>query len=349
MHEIIELVEISRYVGQRFDLVQAGGGNSSVKINGDLLVKASGFLLSDMKIDSGYSIVDNKSIIKILEDQSLLGVDKNIREKLITERVNKATKSDSKASIEVFMHALFYKYTMHTHPLAVNAVLCSNNADNIVNDLFPNTLLIDYDTPGFSLAINLKRGYDKFLETSNTPPNVVFLKNHGLIVSADNTNDLLEIQEDIVNKLEGYLKIKLDKYKKTNKVSTIVNTVFDTQLVSYVSDDKILIDQIVNITGKPFFPDQLVYGGFQAVELKDENDIGSVHRYKDQFFEYPKIIIFDGNIFFVAESLRKARDIEDVLRAHIIIQSNAGDLHLLDNSELTFLADWDAEKYRRTL
>ncbi len=148
MHEIIELVEISRYVGQRFDLVQAGGGNSSVKINGDLLVKASGFLLSDMKIDSGYSIVDNKSIIKILEDQSLLGVDKNIREKLITERVNKATKSDSKASIEVFMHALFYKYTMHTHPLAVNAVLCSNNADNIVNDLFPNTLLIDYDTPG---------------------------------------------------------------------------------------------------------------------------------------------------------------------------------------------------------
>ena len=349
MHEIIELVEISRYVGQRFDLVQAGGGNSSVKINGDLLVKASGFLLSDMKIDSGYSIVDNKSIIKILEDQSLLGVDKNIREKLITEKVNKATKSDSKASIEVFMHALFYKYTIHTHPIVVNTILCSNGADDIVNDLFPDALLVDYDTPGFSLAINLKHEYDKFIEVNITPPNVIFLKNHGLIVSADNASDLLKIQENVINKFEEYLKIKLDKNKKTNEVSDIVNSVFNTQLVSYVSDDQIIITQIANVTGEPFFPDQLVYGGFQAVELKFDNDINSIQRYKDQFFEYPKIIIFDGNIFFVAENIRKAREIEEVFRAHILIQNNANELNLLNNTELAFLSNWDAEKYRRTL
>ena len=38
---------ISRFAGQRFDLIQAGGGNSSVKINNDLmLIKKSGCLLT---------------------------------------------------------------------------------------------------------------------------------------------------------------------------------------------------------------------------------------------------------------------------------------------------------------
>ena len=33
MKEINQLVSMSKYSGERFDLVQAGGGNSSVKID----------------------------------------------------------------------------------------------------------------------------------------------------------------------------------------------------------------------------------------------------------------------------------------------------------------------------
>jgi rhamnose utilization protein RhaD (predicted bifunctional aldolase and dehydrogenase) len=32
MNEITDFVKYSKYAGQRFDLVQAGGGNSSVKL-----------------------------------------------------------------------------------------------------------------------------------------------------------------------------------------------------------------------------------------------------------------------------------------------------------------------------
>ena len=39
---------ISRYCGERFDLVQAGGGNTSVKINDIMFIKASGFNLADI-------------------------------------------------------------------------------------------------------------------------------------------------------------------------------------------------------------------------------------------------------------------------------------------------------------
>ena len=55
MNELNKLIKLSKYAGERFDLVQAGGGNSSVKLeNGEMLIKASGFILSDVEINNGY-------------------------------------------------------------------------------------------------------------------------------------------------------------------------------------------------------------------------------------------------------------------------------------------------------
>jgi rhamnose utilization protein RhaD (predicted bifunctional aldolase and dehydrogenase) len=40
MSEIKDFVEISKYAGERLDLVQAAGGNSSVKLdNGEMFIK----------------------------------------------------------------------------------------------------------------------------------------------------------------------------------------------------------------------------------------------------------------------------------------------------------------------
>ena len=61
MHEVSEasltkdFVEISRYAGSRFDLIQASGGNTSVKLDGNrLLIKASGVHLSEVNANEGY-------------------------------------------------------------------------------------------------------------------------------------------------------------------------------------------------------------------------------------------------------------------------------------------------------
>ena len=49
MIEIKKFIDISKYAGERFDLIQAGGGNSSIKLdNGQMIIKASGYLLSDI-------------------------------------------------------------------------------------------------------------------------------------------------------------------------------------------------------------------------------------------------------------------------------------------------------------
>ena len=64
MIEIENFIKLSKYAGERFDLVQAAGGNSSVKLkNNEMLIKASGFLLSDLDKNNGYSRVNTKKIL----------------------------------------------------------------------------------------------------------------------------------------------------------------------------------------------------------------------------------------------------------------------------------------------
>ena len=92
MKEIKELVLISKFAGGRFDLVQGSGGNASVKRNdGVMLIKASGFLLSEVEIHKGYTYVNNK---KIFEKKTSTYFLQSLRRDM--------AKGSSRPSIEVF-------------------------------------------------------------------------------------------------------------------------------------------------------------------------------------------------------------------------------------------------------
>lgn len=44
------------------------------------------------------------------------------------------------------------KYTLHTHPVVVNALTCRKNGVKIIQELFPKALIVPYATPGVDLA-----------------------------------------------------------------------------------------------------------------------------------------------------------------------------------------------------
>ena len=64
---IKELTEVSNYFGQRFDLIQAAGGNSSIKNGKSMYIKSSGYSLAELDESNGYSIVDNEILVKHLD------------------------------------------------------------------------------------------------------------------------------------------------------------------------------------------------------------------------------------------------------------------------------------------
>lgn len=355
MRELQDFVKLSKYAGERLDLVQAGGGNSSVKLNnGTMLIKASGFMLSEVELDKGYLKVKYQKILTILDNKKLLSLrDKEDRNSLAAKFLKEAIiDSTVKPSIETFLHALLYKYTLHIHPLVVNAVTCKKNCREILEDLFDGSILfVGYRTPGIELALDLKKFIERYKEKHNKKPKVTFIQNHGLIVSSDNLKEVIEDIENAVNKLENYLGLNLSRYKMTNKISVLVNSLKNTYCISYLSSDselnKLIKTKRKLFFNRPFCPDILVYCGIQPLEIKNLEDRWPFIKYYKKYGQQPRVIIYNDYIFFIAKDLNKAKGIEDVFKFGILTLNIAKEkINFLNNEELLYLANWEAERYR---
>ena len=358
MTEIDKLVRMSKYAGERFDLVQAGGGNSSVKLDdGIMLIKASGCLLSDIGQEKGFSRVRNREVVNILGETDVLQMDdKRERARRSSELLVKTVVSPSpRPSIETFMHAILSRYVLHTHPLAVNAVTCKKDWVALLETLFSGkAAYVAYRTPGFELALELKKVVLAYEERNSREPEIIFLQNHGLIINTDRFEDVQRLTEEVVQTVEQHLGIDLDKYKITNRVSDLVSSVADAPVVSALCSDselaRLLKDRRELFSSFPFCPDGLVYCGMRPLEITSLDDASPFARFREEYGDLPKVILYNNLLFFAAPSLRKAWEIEAVFKFHIMTLDLARcDVDLLSEQELGYLSTWEAEQYRRKL
>jgi putative hydrolase of the HAD superfamily len=202
-YELDKFKKLSKYCGERFDLVQAGGGNISFKINDLMFIKASGYNLTNIDENNGYVVIDNKLL---LEDIHNLTVKEVTKYNFI---------GNKRGSIEVFMHSIFKKYTIHLHPIQINRILVSKGAIEIINQIYPNSLIIDYFTPGIKVCDKIKEIYND--------ENVIFLLNHGIIITHDNCDELYKILNNLLLSFESYQELNFDKYKYTNHISSRID------------------------------------------------------------------------------------------------------------------------------
>ena len=140
------LARISKMTGQTPLLVQAGGGNTSVKLDDQyMLVKTSGCRLADITEHSGYSVVDYRRIADCFRG----GEPEDAREQ---EILAEALVQGGRSSIETFLHTVTKTYTIHTHPLGVSMYAARRSGMEQLKALFPEAVLVDYATPGIRLA-----------------------------------------------------------------------------------------------------------------------------------------------------------------------------------------------------
>lgn len=356
MIEINDFVEISKYAGERFDLVQAAGGNSSVKLDsGEMLIKASGFLLSDVNGDIGYSRVSTKQVASIVKNEDIIRSNNKRKRESLTAALLKDATIDKKnrPSIETLLHSLLLKYTLHTHSVVVNMIVVQENWKDLLNTIFEDNEIafVAYETPGIELAIEL----DKELQRFDSIPNIIILQNHGLIVTSDSKLEIKALTEYVLEKIERYLNINMSKYKLTNDISLLYNSIEMRSDISYLSEDMFLNEQLQKnrklFSETPFCPDTFVYCSVGPVTIDSLSDTKSIRDYKLRHHELPKVIIYDNKLFLVASNLKKAKEIEEVLKFHIMVlaQNENKKLNFLEAEELNYLSNWEAEKYRQEL
>ena len=348
MEKINGLVKISQYAGMREDLVQAGGGNTSVKTdNEEMYIKASGYQLAELTETDGYSKVNYRHIINFFNETDLEDITLDDEKKIL----EKAFIDGKKPSIEIFLHSITDVYTLHTHPVLVNILACRTGGMEVLKKIFPDSLVIDYATPGIKLAKEYFKKYKEESKGEKKLYDIIFLKNHGLIVSAKTPEMVIEKNEEVLLELEKYLKIDMKSYRNSTFIYNEISNVISDNIV-YLSND---FDVKEFLTEKLpldywFCPDCLVYCGKRALVLEDKDIKEKLEMHIKQYGK-PVIIFYENNIYILAQSVKKAKEIESVLSFSIKVlnYNKNAEVDFLDEPEQNFLLNWDAEKYRQNM
>ncbi|MCC6233478.1 MAG: class II aldolase/adducin family protein [Verrucomicrobiales bacterium] len=202
MHRTLEeLVALSRDLGREDrELAILGEGNTSARLADDqFTVKSSGACLASLSAEE-LTACRVAPMLALLDQKQLS--DAQTHDALMAARVDPAAR---KPSIESVFHAWLLTlegvgFVGHTHPLAVNQILCSPRArDFSERRMFPDEIVIcgaasvfvPYTDPGLPLAREIRDRTRAYLDKQGHVPRLILLQNHGLIALGSNPASVL--------------------------------------------------------------------------------------------------------------------------------------------------------------
>lgn len=339
-----DLESISQAIGKFSDLVQGGGGNTSVKINDELMaIKASGYRLDQVTRKEGFVVVNYKDIKNYIIEADLnsnIDFEKKSIDLFNKSVINLEDLKTLRPSVEAGFHSILQKYVIHSHSVYANILCCSNEgkqiSEKIFSDKIYDILWIPYVKPGFFLTVKIYEDIQNHIERGGNFPKVIFLENHGLIVSSENREEVLQIHEDVNKSIKSYLNID-EKYPEI-KLKEIGTNLYlsNTKFISdFLKDNKISMEFFEKIA---LYPDQIVYLNDNISINDDENKIN---------------IDLDEKKVIYKASYEEAFTLEEVFLAYAYVISKIKESGLsiktLTDEEIDFIRNWESEKYRKSL
>lgn len=335
---------ISQEVGIPVEYTQGGGGNTSAKLSGELMaVKASGYKLKQINSKEGYVVVNYKDIKGFFADVDLSqdrDYEKESTEFVKSSIVEMEGMKKLRPSVEAGFHSFLKKYVIHTHSVYANMICCTYNGSETIGKVFKDsnytTAWIPYINPGFCLSLKVAEAVEKATRQSGRYPEVIFMENHGMIVTADDPIICVKLHDNVNRMIMEYLDIKeafpvIDMF--TEDESTCISKT--KYIMDFFSTNKIhegFFDETV------LYPDQLVYlNGSISIDGMDKKlNINSK----------------TGEIIYKTNS-SEAQTIEETLLAYLYvvngIKKSGLPLKTMSEKEIDFIRNWESEAYRKSL
>lgn len=200
------LVELTASLGDPArELVIIGEGNTSTRIDeNSFWIKASGKSMASID-EHCFVGVRFDPILRLLDTE---GDSTAHQQAMIDARLDPET--SARPSVEVTFHAMLLhecadwgiNVIAHTHPVAVNQILCSNRAKEFAFErIFPDqvvvcgpkSVLLSYIDPGPPLARAMRTVLREYVDAHGEPPKIILLENHGMIALGTSPKDALNI------------------------------------------------------------------------------------------------------------------------------------------------------------
>ena len=339
-----EYVRLSQTAGARADYVQGGGGNTSVKLSdGRMAVKASGYRLNQVTMDTAYVVVDAKRIrdwyagVNVAEDRDF--------EKESVAVAKGAVVPDFgpqglRPSVEAGFHAVLGNFVIHTHAVQANLLCCSAEGEALVGKLFTDAgfpaLWIPYINPGFCLTVQIRDARERMIRETGADPHILFMENHGVIVWGEDADAALALHDEVNNRILEWFGLPC-AYPVP-----IVEAAGEGMFVSGTPEVQAFLKahtaDAAFFEAYPLYPDQLVYlnagmmgaAGSRKVEL----DTAS------------------GRVSYRAGE-SEALAMEETLLGFVWVMEKIEALKLtrktMSATDVAFIRNWESEAYRRSL
>ena len=339
---------VSQSVGARADYVQGGGGNTSVKLEGGLMaIKASGFCLKDIRPDKAYAVLDYQALRTFYYGAEPKDFDDV--EKAGSAQAKEAVRAvdgleQLRPSVEAGFHSILDTYVAHSHSVYANLAACSVECREIVAAALADAPygwgMVAYTDPGARLTFSIRDELRRVMEETGRRPAAIFMQNHGLIVHADDPDDCLKIQTDVNGRIAAAFGLSGDSFPP-DAVREIGNGLVEADspylsqaLTSGAFDEKFFLET-------PLYPDQMVF-------LTGSFGFGAGTPEADCCLADPATgrVVFNmaaGRAQVIAETLTAVTFIADAIR-------NSGKtLSTMGEQARAFIANWESEKYRKSL
>ena len=197
------LIQLTRALGEpQNDYVIIGEGNTSMRLDAEsFAVKASGQQMRGIGA-GGFVSVKIAPLLAMLDDPPARLSD----EKAITQAAV-IGETGARPSVEASFHAMLLqdcgaRYIGHTHPTAINQILCSAcAADFACQRRFPDEVvlcgpasaLVPYADPGLPLAIAMRERVRRYQAEYGEAPRLILLENHGMVALGESAAEILNI------------------------------------------------------------------------------------------------------------------------------------------------------------
>ena len=285
------------------DYVCGGGGNTSCKDEHTLWVKPSGTTLSDLAVET-FVALDRGKLAELYSIKP--PADASARETLVKEMMERAVlpQTPGRASVEAPLHdSLNARYVVHTHPFIVNGMTCSKEGQAVCSELFPSALWVDYIDPGYTLCMKDREAIGNYTTQHGSGPSLIFLKNHGVFVAADEPDEIHRLYAEVFSKLKARYELAglaIDLTVGPEPDGATVQTAKRAIRAAMQNPDlSIAASGFFAVPAGPISPDHIVYA--KSYALFGEPTPVSVSDFQKKHGYMPQVISYNNAVFGVAQ------------------------------------------------
>ena len=317
-----EFLRFSAAIGSNPLLVQGPGGNTSIKQDGVMWIKASGTRLSDAETTDLFVPVDPVKAIAEIDGAGDGSCRSAVTDPSITLR----------PSVETSFHAIFpQKYVFHYH--SVNSICHSASIEGRLK--LPEKLkglnwaCVGYCKPGVELADSIRKALE-----SNVP-DIVILENHGVIVAGETIAEISQFCSEI----EARLELPVRSLTGLMKSSPLIEGWDALDEYSAFTADR--ATKAKALAGS-YYPDHVVFLGpaLPCIEMP---------RGSEGFASEFPVVISNRGVYMRRSANSAQRAMLQCLFDILSRVPEEWNLVPLSQSSEAELLNWDAEKYRRKM